>query len=162
MDQTTTIDLSLSVDVTCCRNAKKCCKNTEVLLQKYLNSVVQQICFSSRLVFHGSRWVFMVFQGSRSVFMIFYSSRSAFMLFQGSRLVFHGSRWVLWLFKVPGRSSWFFMILGRFLWFQVSLHPSWALQARSETLRTPKMFSLYLYLGPMIPLGLAGRRPALA
>ena len=29
-------------------------------------------------------------------------------------------------------------------------------------LRTPKRYSLHLYLGPTIPLGLAGRRPALA
>ena len=42
------------------------------------------------------------------------------------------------------------------------LNPSWAPQARSETLRTPKRYSLHLYLGPTIPLGLAGRRPALA
>ena len=27
-------------------------------------------------------------------------------------------------------------------------------------LRTPKWYSLHLYLGPTIPLGLAGRRPA--
>ena len=53
-------------------NAKWICRNTEVLLQKFLNSVVQPIWFSSR-------WVFMVYQGSR-------------LAIHGSRLVFHGSR----------------------------------------------------------------------
>ena len=43
--------------------------------------------------------------------IFFYSSRSVFM-------VFHDSR--------------------SFLWFQVSLHPSWALKARSEMLTTPQ------------------------
>ena len=43
--------LNLSVDGTCCRNAKKyvakmlkcCCRNSEVLLQKSLNIVAQPI-----------------------------------------------------------------------------------------------------------------------
>ena len=57
--------------------------------------------------------------------------------------------------RFPGGFSLSFMVPG-------CLNPSWAPQARSETLRTPKRYSLHLYLGPTIPLGLAGRRPALA
>ena len=63
----------------------------------------------SKLVFHGSRSVFMFFHGSRLVFMVFHGSRSifhgsriVFMVFQGSRLVFHGFSW----FQVG--FSWFF------------------------------------------------------
>ena len=44
----------------------------------------------SRVIFQGSRSVFMVFHGSRSVFMVFHGSRSGFMIFQGSRSVFYG------------------------------------------------------------------------
>ena len=43
------------------------------------------------MVIQGSR---VIFQGSRSVFMVFHGSRSVFMVFQGSKLVFHGYRWV--------------------------------------------------------------------
>ena len=53
------------------------------------------------MVFHGSR---LVFNGSRSVFMVFH----------GSRLVFHDSRLVLMVFMVPGLISWFFMVPGCF------------------------------------------------
>ena len=60
------------------------------------------------MVIQGSR---VIFQGSRSVFMVFHGSRSVFMVFQGSKLVSHGYRWVLWLFKVPG---WFFKVPGQF------------------------------------------------
>ena len=48
----------------------------------------------SRLVFHGSRTVFVVFHGFR---MVFHCFRSVFMDFHGSRSVF----------MVPGRFSWF-------------------------------------------------------
>ena len=73
------------------------------------------------MVIQGSR---VVFQGSGSVFMIFYSSRSVFMVF---------------------------MILGRFLWFQVSLHPSWALKARSEMLTTPQKVPAWSVSWPRNP-----------
>ena len=56
--------------------------------------------------FHGSR---LVFHGSRPVFMVFH----------GSRLIFHGSRSVTWFFIVKG---WFFMVLhGSRLIFMVFL-----------------------------------------
>ena len=106
-----------------------------------------------RLVFHGFRWVLLVFQGSRMVFhgfrwvllviqgsrIVFHGFRWILLVIQGSRRGFHGSRWVLWFFKVPGWPA-----------------------ARNETVRTSKRYSLHLYLVPTIPLGLAGRRPALA
>ena len=88
------------------------------------------------------------------------------MVFQDSRLVFHGFRAVLMVF------SW--SQVG-FSWFQVGFHDArWICivmngprlvyfrAERSVMLRTPKSYSLYPYLGPTIPLGLAGRRPALA
>ena len=102
----------------------------------------------SRLVFHGLRWILLVTQGSRVAFpggfysfsrfqvSFFYCSRSVFMVFQGSRFVFHGSKWVFIVFQ------------GFRLVFRGS---------RWETLRTPKRYSPHLYLGPTIPLGLAGR-----
>ena len=58
--------------------------------------------------------------------------------------------WFPWFFKV---SRWIFIVING---------PRLVKSARSETLRTPKRYSLHLYLGPRIPLGLAGRRPALA
>ena len=77
------------------------------------------------------------------------------MVFEGSRLVFHDYRWnvlvsygprkFLRLVMVPCRC---FMIPGWFLWFFIV--SGWF---KSE---------LDLYLGPTIPLGLVGRRPALA
>ena len=76
------------------RSLAKSLYNRKVLFVTFL-------LIPSRLVFHGSRSVFMVFHGSRSVFMVF----------QGSKLVSHGYRWVLWLFKVPG---WFFKVPGQF------------------------------------------------
>ena len=45
--------------------------------------------YDFRLVFHGSRSVFIVFHGSR---FVFHGSRLVFMVFHGSRLVFRGSR----------------------------------------------------------------------
>ena len=133
-----------------------------------------------RLVFYCSRSVFMVIQGSR---FVFHGSKWVFMVFEGFRLVFRGSRWVLGVnhgsrsvFIVTGRffivsggfsgffygprsgfhdSKWIFVVPG---WFKYELSAA----ARSETLRTPKRYSLHLYFGPTIPLGLAGRRPALA
>ena len=112
----------------------------------------QFLCFffqGSRLFFLVAECFFMVFQGSR---LVFHSFRWVLLVIQGSRVVFHGSRWVLWFFKVPG---WLFIVQGRFLWLQVwfswfqvdfyrhewsqvGLNPSWAPQARSETLRTPQ------------------------
>ena len=44
-----------------------------------------------RLVFHGSRWVFMVFHGSRWIFMVFHDSRLIFHSFSWSPV---GFRWV--------------------------------------------------------------------
>ena len=146
---------------------------------------------NSWLVFHGSMSAFicfqglrLVFQGSRSVFMCFQGSR---LVFRGSRLVFQGSRWVfLWFFIVPiqflcfqvGFSwfqasfygfSWFQVIFYDLSWFQVVFYGSRLVYFRAERRRRevrrwehPKSFSLDLYLGPTIPLGLAGRRPALA
>ena len=83
------------------------------------------------------------------------------MVFEGFRLVFRGSRWVLGVnhgsrsvFIVTGR---FFIVSGGFSGFFMA--PG---QAQSEMLRTPKRYSLHLYFGPTIPLGLAGRRPASA
>ena len=54
----------------------------------------------SRLVFAGSRSVFMVCYCSR---LVFHGSRSVFM-------VFHGSRLAGWFFMVPGEFSCFFMV----------------------------------------------------
>ena len=49
--------------------------------------LVFMVFHGSRLVFHGTMWVFfMVFHCSR---LVFHSSRSVFMVFYGSRLVFH-------------------------------------------------------------------------
>ena len=57
----------------------------------------------SRLVFHGSRSVFMVFHGSR---LVFHGARLLFMIFHGIRLVFMVPGWLLWFFIIPG---WFFI-----------------------------------------------------
>ena len=76
------------------------------------------------------------------------------MVYQGGFMVFHG----FWLFSMVFQGG--FMGFAWFPWiFKVV---SWFSQARSEMLRTPKRYSLHLHLGPTIPLGLAGRRPALA
>ena len=80
-----------------------CCRNTEVLLQKSLNSVVQPIWLSSRLVFHGSR---LVSHGSRLAFMVpgwFFMVLGRFFMVPGG--------FFFMFFIVPG---WFFMGLGQF------------------------------------------------
>ena len=74
---------------------------------------------------------------------------NTFLVFLTSHFSLHGFS------RFPGGFSLSLMV-------PVWLNPSWAPQAWSETFRTPKRYSLYLYLGPTIPLGLAGRRPALA
>ena len=59
--------------------------------------------------------------------------------FQGSRLVFRGSRLVFHVFLwFQVWLLWFQVDFYRHLWFQVGLIPSWALEPRSETLRTPQ------------------------
>ena len=52
---------------------------------------------------------FMVFHGSR---LVFHGSRSVFMVFQGSRFVLHGSRWDL---RLNHGSRFVFIVTGRFL-----------------------------------------------
>ena len=54
-----------------------------------------QLFHGSKLVFHGSRWVFIVLHGSR---LFFHGSKSVFMVFHDSRLVFHGSWSVFMIF----------------------------------------------------------------
>ena len=74
--------------------------------------------------------------------------------------------WFLWFFKLVswflvgfhGFSSWF----NGFSWFLVGFHGFSRWFHGFSWLRTPKRYSLHPYLGPTIPLGLAGRRPALA
>ena len=75
----------------------------------------------------------MGFQGFR---LVFHGSRSVCIVFLGSRLIFHGSRSICIVFQASG------------LVFMAK--------------NTPKRYPLDLYLGPTIPLGLAGSRPALA
>ena len=82
----------------------------------------------------------MVFHGPR---LVFHGSRLVFhVLFYGSRSGFHDARWICIVMNGP-----------RLVYFRAE---------RSVMLRTPKSYTLYPYLGPTIPLGLAGRRPALA
>ena len=127
----------------------------------------QVISFGSRMFFYGfsrfqvgSSWFQMGsfgysrFQGGFSWFQV------GFMVFQGSRLAFYCSRSV---FMAPGLV---FMIPGGFLsslivpdWFKSELS---AAGAKLDVENTPKRYLLDLYLGPTIPLGLAGRRPVLA
>ena len=80
----------------------------------------------SRLVFLGSRWVFMVFQGSR---LVFHGSMWVSMVIHGSRAVYHGSRSV---FMVPGRFSWFFMVQGCFFHIEntIKLYSGLVIQSR--------------------------------
>jgi len=118
---------------------------------------VLRVFHGYRLVFHGFRSVLMVFHGPRWVFHCFRSvfhgfswSQVGFSWFQvgfscfcyGSRFGFHDARWICIVMNGP-----------RLVYFRAE---------RSVMLRTPKSYSLYPYLGPTIPLGLAGRRPALA
>ena len=115
------------------------------------------------MVFHGFGLVSMVFQGGFIVFSWFLVG------FHGFSRWFHGFCLVSMIFKVV---SWFFMVFGWFPWFlKVSRWIFIVINgprlvkselSASETLRTPKRYSLHLYLGPTIPLGLAGRRPAFA
>ena len=65
---------------------------------------------SCRLVFHGSRFIFMVFQVSR---LVFHGFRWAVMIFHGSRLVFHGSRLVFHVFFMA--TGLVFMMPGEFV-----------------------------------------------
>ena len=65
--------------------------------------------YGSRLVFHGSGWVFRVFQGSRFL-RIFHVSRLIFIVPGRFSLVLGG---FFMVFKVPG---WFLMITGGILW----------------------------------------------
>ena len=134
-----------------------------------------------RLVFHGSRSVFMVFKvpGWFSWFQVkfyvfsrfqvgFHGSRLNFMFFQGSRLVFMVPGQILCFFKVPGWFSrfqmgiygyskfqicfsWFLWFQVGLLWFQVCLYLSWAPEARSETLRTPKKILAWFVSWPHDP-----------
>ena len=94
------------------------CRNTEVLLQKSLFSVVQPIWFSSSSAFHGSSSVFMIFHGSRLVFHGYPWCQVGFSWFQ---VGFHGSRSFLWLFMVPG---WFFIIFHGSRWVIIIFHGS--------------------------------------
>ena len=87
----------INVDGKCCRNAKRCCWNTEVLLQKSLNSVVHPTWFSSAGICHVScfmvpGWFFMV------------------------------PGWFSWSFMVPSGFSWFSCFQVGFSWFQVGFH----------------------------------------
>ena len=151
-----------------------------------INSRLVFIVFhSSKLVFHGSRWVsfygfcwfqvcliwfqvgFIVFQGSRS---IFHGSRWIFMVFHGSGSVFHGSRWIFmglhgsqWVFTVFHGSRSFFHDF-RLFFYSSRLVYIQAERRRQEARcwEQPKKYPLDLYLGPTIPLGPSGRRPALA
>ena len=99
--------------------------------------MVFMVIQGSRVIFQGSRSVFMVFHGYRSVFMVFQGSRLVFrgfkLVFHGSRLVSHGSRCVcmviygkrsvLW-FKVvfscffSKALGWFFIVPGPFYGFK--------------------------------------------
>ena len=99
-----------------------------------------QIGFSwFQVGFHGFSWFQIGFSWFQVGFSWFQVVFHVFMAYSGVQVYFY-----------------------RHYWSQVGVNPSRAPQARSETLRTPKMFSLHLYLGPTIPLGLASRRPALA
>ena len=83
----------------------------------------------------------MVIQGSR---LVFYGSRSIFMGFQDSRLVFHGFRMVFTVIHgsrlVLMVLGWFFMNPGGFPWFFRSVfhgsslvfHDSWSVVLRSQ------------------------------
>ena len=119
----------------------------------------------SRLVFHGSRWVSMV---PCLVFMI----PGGLLAFNGSRVVFYYFRWI---FMVIRGSMFIFMIIygSRLIsWFQVVFlvfRGSRLVFIRADRRRCevrrwehPKRYPLDLYFFPTIPLGLAGRRPALA
>ena len=81
----------------------------------------------------GFSWFQVGFHGSRWFFMFFYCSRSGF----------HDARWICIVINGP-----------RLDYFGAERH-------RPEV-RKPKRYSLHPYPGPTIPLGLAGRRPALA
>ena len=74
---------------------------------------------------------------------VFHGSRWFFMFFYGSRSGFHDARGICIVINGP-----------RLDYFGAERH-------RPEV-RKPKRYSLHPYPGPTIPLGLAGRRPALA
>ena len=96
---------------------------------------VFMIAYSSRSVVYDSRWVSMVVHCPRSGIMIlgwflgWYMVQCLFFMILGWFWVIHGSMCVF---------SWFLILFYGFSWFQVGLHPSWAAEARSETLRTPQ------------------------
>ena len=117
------------------------------------------LCHPGQWVFHGSR---LVFHGFMVVGRFLLIPGCFFWFFMIPGPVFVVSGWFLWfswLIMVPGR---FFMIgFYGFSWFQGGLYPSWALEGRNETLRTPKRYLLNLYFGPKIPLSLTSRRLAL-
>ena len=127
------------------------------------------------IIFHGPRLVFLWFQLGFPLFQVGFSLfRVGFPLFHvrvsGFQAGFH-------FFTVPCSFSsfqvgfygysWFQVV---FVWFQLGFYGCywlvyiWAERQRREVRRWehPKRYSLHLYLGPTIPLGLAGRRPALA
>ena len=132
-----------------------------------------------RLVFHGSMSVITDFQGFRFVFD-----------FQGSRLVFEVQGCFFmnpgWFFTMQEcffygfsgfqvslfGSRMFFYGFSRFQvgfsWFQMGSFGYSRFQGGFSRFQVGfivfqgKRYSLHLYLGPTIPLGLAGRRPALA
>ena len=98
-----------------------------------------QVSFDgSRLVFHGSISVFIGFQGFRLVSRWFHVFSRFLVGFHGFSSWFHGFSWFLVGFngfsRFPGGFSLSLMVPG---W----LNPSWAPQARSETLRSPKRYS---------------------
>ena len=110
------------------------------------------------IVFHGSRSVFMFFPGCQVGFSWFQVGFYGYSRFQGDfsrfQVGFHGFQ-----------GSW--SGFQGFSWFQVGFYGSmlvyiWAERRKREVRRKehPKTFPLDLYLGPTIPLGLAGRRPA--
>ena len=67
----------------------------------------------------------------------------------------NGSRWILWCLTIAGWFPSFSSLQVGFSRFFVSFNPSWAPEAQSETLRTPKNVPAWLNPCSTIPPGLA-------
>ena len=85
--------------------------------------------------------------------VIFFGSRMFFMVFRFFKVPG-------WFFVVPDRSFWLLKVPGSFFTVPSGFYGFQG--SRFVFHGTPKRYSLHLYLGPTIPLGLAGRWPALA